>query len=120
VGTMHLPTCWLVKPSARLLLAYSPPGRHRAGKDLLCMAVSCQTDPHTSADTANDPALMVIRYLGVGYPGAILPGRRRVPVSLCCDRTTSKMRGLSPKIISGDSRRSENAQTHANKHTIQI
>jgi hypothetical protein len=26
-----------------------------------------------------------------------------------CDRTTSKMRGLSPKIISGDSRRSENA-----------
>jgi hypothetical protein len=35
-----------------------------------------------------------------------------------CDRTTSKMKGLSPKIISGDSRRSENAQTHANKHTI--
>jgi hypothetical protein len=37
-----------------------------------------------------------------------------------CDRTTSKMRGLSHKIISGDFRRSENAQTHANKHTIQI
>jgi hypothetical protein len=36
----------------------------------------------------------------------------------CCDRTTSKMRGLSPKIILGDSRRSENAQTHINKHTI--
>jgi hypothetical protein len=35
-----------------------------------------------------------------------------------CNRTTSKMRGLSPKIISGDSRRSENAQTHTNKHTI--
>jgi hypothetical protein len=35
-----------------------------------------------------------------------------------CDRTTSKMRGLSPKIISGDSRRSKNAQTHTNKHTI--
>jgi hypothetical protein len=34
------------------------------------------------------------------------------------DRTTSKMRGLSHKIISGDSRRSENAQTHTNKHTI--
>jgi hypothetical protein len=29
-----------------------------------------------------------------------------------CDRTTLEMRGLSPKIISGDSRRSENAQTH--------
>jgi hypothetical protein len=28
------------------------------------------------------------------------------------------MRGLSPKIISGDSRRSENAQTHTNTHTI--
>jgi hypothetical protein len=28
------------------------------------------------------------------------------------------MRGLSPKIILGDSRRSENAQTHTNKHTI--
>jgi hypothetical protein len=26
-----------------------------------------------------------------------------------CDRTTSEMRGLSPKIVSGDSRRSENA-----------
>jgi hypothetical protein len=35
-----------------------------------------------------------------------------------CDRTTSKMRGLSPKIILGDSRRSENVQTHTNKHTI--
>ncbi len=29
-----------------------------------------------------------------------------------CDRTTSKMTGLSPKIISGDSRRSENACKH--------
>jgi hypothetical protein len=35
-----------------------------------------------------------------------------------CDRTTSEMRGLSPKIISGDSRRSENAQTHTHKHTV--
>jgi hypothetical protein len=35
-----------------------------------------------------------------------------------CDRTTSEMRGLSPKIISGDSRWSENAQTHTNRHTI--
>jgi hypothetical protein len=39
-------------------------------------------------------------------------------VEASCDRTTLKMRGLSPKIISGDSRRSENAQTHTNKHTI--
>jgi hypothetical protein len=28
------------------------------------------------------------------------------------------MRGLSPKIISGDSQQSENAQTHTNKHTL--
>jgi hypothetical protein len=35
-----------------------------------------------------------------------------------CDRTTSEMRGLSPKIISGDSRRIENVQTHTIKHTV--
>jgi hypothetical protein len=35
-----------------------------------------------------------------------------------CDRTTSEMRGLSPKIISGDSRRIENAQAHTHKHTL--
>jgi hypothetical protein len=35
-----------------------------------------------------------------------------------CDSTTSEMRVLSPKIISGDSQRSENAQTHIYKHTI--
>jgi hypothetical protein len=35
-----------------------------------------------------------------------------------CDRTTSEMRGLSPKIILGDSRRSENAQTHTHKCTV--
>jgi hypothetical protein len=29
-----------------------------------------------------------------------------------CDRTNIEMRGMSPKVISGDSRRSENAQTH--------
>jgi hypothetical protein len=35
-----------------------------------------------------------------------------------CDRTTSEMRGLSPKIILGDSQRSENVQTHTYKHTV--
>jgi hypothetical protein len=35
-----------------------------------------------------------------------------------CDRTTSEMRGLPLKIILGDSRRIENAQTHTIKHTI--
>jgi hypothetical protein len=37
---------------------------------------------------------------------------------MTCDITTSEMGGLSPKIISGDSRRSKNAQTHTHKHTI--
>jgi hypothetical protein len=37
----------------------------------------------------------------------------------CCDNTTSEMRGLSPKIISGDSRQSENAQTHIHKYIVQ-
>jgi hypothetical protein len=41
-----------------------------------------------------------------------------LPSLVQCDRTTSKMRGLSPKIISGDSRQSENAQTHTHKHTV--
>jgi hypothetical protein len=35
-----------------------------------------------------------------------------------CDRTTSRMRGLSPKIISGDPRWSENTQTQHMKYTI--
>jgi hypothetical protein len=35
-----------------------------------------------------------------------------------CDRTTLEMRGLSPKIISGDSRCSKNTQTQHRKHTI--
>jgi hypothetical protein len=37
-----------------------------------------------------------------------------------CDRITSEMRGLSPKIISGDSRQSENAQTHTYKQQYYI
>jgi hypothetical protein len=35
-----------------------------------------------------------------------------------CDRNTSKLRDLSPKIMLGYFRRSENAQTHTYKHTI--
>jgi hypothetical protein len=31
------------------------------------MPVSCQVDPHIGADTANDPALMVICRVGVGH-----------------------------------------------------
>jgi hypothetical protein len=35
-----------------------------------------------------------------------------------CDRSTSEMRCLSPRIISRDSRRRENAQTHTHKPTV--
>jgi hypothetical protein len=54
---------------------------------------------------------------------SIIQSRPRVPtpqlpIEHHCDSTISEMRGLSPKIISGDSRRSENAQTHTNTHTI--
>jgi hypothetical protein len=45
-------------------------------------------------------------------------GVKRDPTLCGCDRITSEMRGLSPKIISGDSRRSKNVQTHTHKHTI--
>jgi hypothetical protein len=45
----------------------------------------------------------------------ILPTASRV---FGCDITISKMRGLSLKIVSGDSQRIENAQTHIIKHTI--
>jgi hypothetical protein len=50
----------------------------------------------------------------------ITPSNAHIPLAEVegCDRTTSKVRGLSPKVILGDSRRSENAQTHTNKHTI--
>jgi hypothetical protein len=52
-----------------------------------------------------------IRWAGGLHRGADIPMGG-------CDRTTSEMRGLSLKIILGDSRRSENAQTHTHKHTI--
>jgi hypothetical protein len=41
-----------------------------------------------------------------------------IVIQATCDRTTSEMRSLSPKIISGDSQRGENAQTHTYKHTV--
>jgi hypothetical protein len=48
-------------------------------------------------------------FRGRGYsPGGRGPGPSSRALGRC-DRTTSEMRGLSPKIISRDSRRSENA-----------
>jgi hypothetical protein len=61
-----------------------------------CIPVSCQADPHTGADAANDSALMAIRCLGVGHPGAISPGHRRVPVSLCHQRQIHQVVGSDP------------------------
>jgi hypothetical protein len=58
---------------------------------------------------------------GAGLPHTTLwPSQPTVSTShlRACDRTTSKMRGLSLKIIWGDSRWSENAQTHTYKHTV--
>ncbi len=50
-------------------------------------------------------------------------GVKRDPALCGCDRITSEMRGLSPKIISGDSRRSENTQMQyisIQYHDIQV
>jgi hypothetical protein len=58
---------------------------------------------------------------GVDCPGPCLIGslmKNPAFIRENCDKTTSEMRGLSHKIISGDSRWSENVQTHTYKHTI--
>jgi hypothetical protein len=56
--------------------------------------------------------------LAATRPTTPVPGSGRGHHVARCDRTSSEMRGLSSKIISGDSRRSENAQTHTHKHTV--
>jgi hypothetical protein len=33
------------------------------------MSIPCQADPHTSANTANDPAFMAFRCVGAGHRG---------------------------------------------------
>jgi hypothetical protein len=47
------------------------------------MSVSCQADPHTSAYTTNDPALMAICRVGAGHPVSVPQGCQRIPVSVC-------------------------------------
>jgi hypothetical protein len=81
VGIMCLPTRWSVKPFGMDFM------------DLSHVPVSHQADPHTSADTTNDLALMVVRCLGAGHPGAISPGRWRVPVSQCRHRQIHQVAG---------------------------
>jgi hypothetical protein len=66
-----------------VLLAYSYPGHRRAGKDLHGMPFLGQADPQTGIDAANDLVLMAIHCVGVGHLGAVSPGHRRVPISLC-------------------------------------
>jgi hypothetical protein len=46
------------------------------------MSIPCQADPHTGANTANDPAFMAFRCVGAGHRGAFSPRRQRVPVSI--------------------------------------
>jgi hypothetical protein len=60
------------------------------------MLVSCQANPHTSTDTAKDPALMTIHYVGAGHPRAIPPGLRRVPVPLCHHQQIHKVAEKDP------------------------
>jgi hypothetical protein len=48
----------------------------------------------------------------------LLNGSHLEPQAVRSQRYRGDDRGLSPKIISRDSRRSENAQTYTNKHTI--
>jgi hypothetical protein len=55
--------------------------------------VSCQADPHTGADAANDPALMVVHRVGAGHPGPIPQGHRRILVSVRCRRQVHKVAG---------------------------
>jgi hypothetical protein len=55
---------------------------------------------------------------GSWRPVEVSDGRCGAHCRAVCDRIILEMRGSSPKIISGDSRRSENAQTHTYKHTI--
>jgi hypothetical protein len=62
------------------------------------MPVSCQADPQTGADAANDLALMAIHCVGVGYPGAISLGRRRVPVSIRRHRQIHQIAGSDPMV----------------------
>jgi hypothetical protein len=50
------------------------------------------------------------RALGHGWGSALY--------NVGCDITILEMRSLSPKIISGDSRQSENTETHTYKHTV--
>jgi hypothetical protein len=63
------------------------------------MLVSCQADPHTDADAANDPALMAIRCVGAEHPGAISSSRRRVLVSLRCHQQIICRFGVPNRII---------------------
>jgi hypothetical protein len=60
------------------------------------MPVLHKTDPHTSVDATNDPALMTIHCLGAGHFGAIPPGRQRIPVSLCRHRQIHQVAGSNP------------------------
>jgi hypothetical protein len=96
VTITHHPARWSESLLAWLLLAYSPPRCHRASKEIYGMPVSRQTDPYTSADIANDPALMDIHGMGAGYPRTIPQGHRRVPVPVHHHRQVHKVAGSNP------------------------
>jgi hypothetical protein len=60
------------------------------------MPVSCQADPHTSADATNDPALMVVCPVGAGHPGSVPLGRWWIPLSVRHRRQVHKVAGSNP------------------------
>jgi hypothetical protein len=60
------------------------------------MPVSCKADPHTGADAANDPALMVICHMGAGHPRSIPQGRWRILVSVRRRRQVNRVARSNP------------------------
>jgi hypothetical protein len=58
--------------------------------------VSCQADPHTGADTVNDPALMTICHVGEGHLGPIPQGRWRILISVRRHQQIHKVAGSNP------------------------
>jgi hypothetical protein len=72
---------------------------------------------HSYASCGQSPYVTTFRIVPTRLKRTPTP-RKNLHEQDHCDRTTSEMRGLSPKIISEDSRWSENAQTHTHKKTV--
>jgi hypothetical protein len=96
-----------------ILLAYSSPGRRRAGKNLQGVSIPRQTDPHASTDAANDPALMTLRCVGAGHRWAISPRRQRIPIHVCRRRQIHQVAESNP---SGQNQQAISSEVHQVHH----